>query len=121
MKRALALSALLLLLLGLTAHAALAPEAHILDVFGRQTDGDLDAALARLSPEELTLLSHKIQTLLEGEQEQAPGMVWIPQHGGTRYHNIRDCSNMADPRLVSVEEAESLGYTPCKRCGGTPK
>ena len=43
-------------------------------------------------------------------------MVWIPTNGGTKYHTHSGCSNMEDPRYVTLEEAEALGFTPCKRC-----
>ncbi len=44
--------------------------------------------------------------------------VWIPTNGGTKYHKTSTCSKMIDPENVSVEEAERLGFTPCKRCYG---
>ena len=43
-------------------------------------------------------------------------MVWIPTKGGKKYHSSESCSNMEDPVQVTLEEAESLGFTPCKRC-----
>ena len=43
-------------------------------------------------------------------------MVWIPTKGGKKYHTREDCSNMIDPNYVTKEEAEELGFTPCKRC-----
>ena len=43
-------------------------------------------------------------------------MVWIPTHGGTKYHTHAGCSNMEDPEQVTQSEAESRGFTPCKRC-----
>lgn len=43
-------------------------------------------------------------------------MVWIPTKGGTKYHTHAGCSNMEDPEYVSQSEAESRGFTPCKRC-----
>lgn len=43
-------------------------------------------------------------------------MVWIPTRGGKKYHTSSDCSNMIDPEYVTLEEAEDLGFTPCKRC-----
>jgi len=43
-------------------------------------------------------------------------MVWIPTKGGKKYHTREDCSNMIDPDYVTKEEAEELGFTPCKRC-----
>ncbi len=43
-------------------------------------------------------------------------MVWIPTNGGTKYHTHAGCSNMENPEQVTQSEAESLGFTPCKRC-----
>ena len=48
--------------------------------------------------------------------EQNTQMVWIPTNGGTKYHSHSGCSNMKNPRQVSRNEAESLGYEPCKKC-----
>lgn len=45
-------------------------------------------------------------------------LVWIPTKGGTKYHRSEDCSNMNGPRQVTIEEAEALGYSPCKKCYG---
>lgn len=42
--------------------------------------------------------------------------VWIPTLGGKKYHKSEGCSNMIDPRYVTLEEAEALGFTYCKRC-----
>ena len=43
-------------------------------------------------------------------------MVWIPTNGGTKYHTHAGCSNMEDPEQVTQSEAESRGFTPCKKC-----
>lgn len=42
-------------------------------------------------------------------------MVWIPQ-SGSKYHSRANCSNMKNPTQVTEEEAEAMGYEPCKRC-----
>lgn len=49
------------------------------------------------------------------ESSSSAGMVWIPQ-SGSRYHRYASCSGMNDPTQVTREEAEAMGYTPCKRC-----
>lgn len=56
----------------------------------------------------------------EPEPEPSPetrsgGMVWIPQ-SGSKYHSTPSCSGMKNPRQVSLSEAQSKGYTACKRC-----
>ena len=43
-------------------------------------------------------------------------MVWIPTHGGTKYHSRSSCSGMEDPQQVTLEQAQAQGFTPCKRC-----
>ena len=43
-------------------------------------------------------------------------MVWIPTNGGTKYHTRPGCSNMENPEEVTQSQAESRGFTPCKRC-----
>lgn len=42
-------------------------------------------------------------------------MVWIPK-SGSKYHSDPKCSNMKDPAQVSLSQAKSMGYTPCKKC-----
>ena len=47
--------------------------------------------------------------------EQQAELVWIPS-SGTKYHCSADCSNIKNPSQVTLNQAESLGFTPCKRC-----
>ena len=42
-------------------------------------------------------------------------MVWIPK-SGKKYHRSSSCSNMKNPSQVTIERAQSLGYTPCSKC-----
>lgn len=42
-------------------------------------------------------------------------MVWIPK-SGKKYHRSCSCSNMKNPSQVTLEKAQSLGYTPCSKC-----
>lgn len=44
-------------------------------------------------------------------------MVWIPKSPG-KYHDKSSCSGMKNPKQVTKEEAEDLGYEPCKKCYG---
>lgn len=50
------------------------------------------------------------------ESEAQAVMVWIPTHGGTKYHRFSTCSGMDDPEQVTLEEAQARGFTPCGRC-----
>ena len=43
-------------------------------------------------------------------------LVWIPTHGGTKYHTDQTCRPMIDPVQVTISEAERLGYEPCGVC-----
>ena len=47
--------------------------------------------------------------------ENAPRTVWIPQ-SGSKYHKYSTCSGMEGATEVTLEEAESMGYEPCKKC-----
>lgn len=42
-------------------------------------------------------------------------MVWIPQ-SGSKYHSNPSCSGMNNPTQVSLSDAQSRGYEPCKKC-----
>ena len=42
--------------------------------------------------------------------------VWIPTNGGTKYHSRSNCSNMDNPKEVTISEAKSRGFSPCQRC-----
>ena len=42
-------------------------------------------------------------------------MVWIPK-SGAKYHQNSWCSNMKNPREVTLKYAKKHGYTACKRC-----
>ena len=41
--------------------------------------------------------------------------VWISS-SGKRYHYSSSCSNMGDPRSVTLSSAIAQGYTPCSKC-----
>ena len=49
------------------------------------------------------------------QQQTQANMVWIPQTG-SKYHNRSNCSNMKNPTQVTLEQAQSSGYEPCKKC-----
>ena len=42
-------------------------------------------------------------------------IVWIPK-SEKKYHRSSSCSNMKNPSQVTLEKAQSLGYTPCSKC-----
>lgn len=51
----------------------------------------------------------------ETQQEPQEQMVWIPQ-SGSKYHSNPSCSGMNNPTQVTISEAQSMGYEPCKKC-----
>lgn len=55
------------------------------------------------------------QTTDQSESTGSGEYVWIPKTGD-RYHSKESCSGMKNPEYVSVEEAESRGFTPCDKC-----
>ena len=42
-------------------------------------------------------------------------MVWIPKTG-SKYHSYAGCSNMKNPKHVSMSDAIEMGYGRCKKC-----
>ena len=56
-----------------------------------------------------------IEKETQASNENADFMVWIPQ-SGKKYHSNASCSGMNNPSKVTQEEAEEMGYTPCKKC-----
>lgn len=51
------------------------------------------------------------------EPDSSESFVWIPV-SGSKYHSGPDCSNMKNPSRVTLEQAEEMGYEPCKKCFG---
>ena len=49
------------------------------------------------------------------ETPATEGEVWIP-NSGSKYHKSSDCSNMKNPKQVTLDQAIIMGYTPCKKC-----
>lgn len=43
-------------------------------------------------------------------------LVWIPMHGGHKYHVDPECSNMSEPRQIPKSAAMALEFSYCKRC-----
>lgn len=42
--------------------------------------------------------------------------VWVPTKGGDMYHIESTCSQMIDPRLITLDEAKAEGFPPCSKC-----
>lgn len=50
------------------------------------------------------------------KEETEGNLVWVPVNGGTKYHCYSGCSNMDNPKQVTIETAIANGYTACGRC-----
>lgn len=80
--------------------------AHDLSPTGMMDDTTLTLLLWGMTPQEL-----------DAAQPESNGrFVWIPTDGGRRRHVKESCSQMQDPRRVSVRNAQQLGMEPCGRC-----
>ena len=55
-----------------------------------------------------------VQTISASKKTEE--MVWVPTHGGKKYHSKSSCSNMKDPEKVTLSEAKAEGFTACKKC-----
>lgn len=62
-------------------------------------------------PEKVTTVQQNVEV-----SESISHMVWVPTNGGKKYHTSSKCSNMKDPKQVSLSTAIAEGFTPCKRC-----
>lgn len=74
-----------------------------------------------LSDQELLTLKQLLEVelhsrgLLESSNADEGPLVWVPR-SGSKYHSKSNCSSMKNPRQVTLAEALSCGFTPCKRC-----
>lgn len=68
-------------------------------------------AAKKKAEEEAQLKAEEEAAATEAQEE----MVWVP-NTGSKYHSNPNCSNMRDPREVTISEAKSEGFTPCKKC-----
>lgn len=53
---------------------------------------------------------------LPAMDEYSDPLVWIPMHGGERYHINPLCSLMLDPQQMPESCASALEYLPCSKC-----
>ena len=72
-------------------------------------------AAAQKAEEERIAEEAAAQESSQANQVPQEQMVWIPQ-SGSKYHSNPSCSGMNNPQQVTVSEAESMGFTPCKKC-----
>ena len=80
-----------------------------------EQEAQAKAEEARIQAEQET----QINTTYDTQQQTTPvgDMVWIAG-SGKKYHRKSDCGNMNPDNAIQMtrEEAESKGYTPCKKC-----
>ncbi|MBS6762102.1 MAG: hypothetical protein KH304_00825 [Clostridium sp.] len=72
-------------------------------------------AAAQKAEEERIAAEAAAQESSQANQVPQEQMVWIPQ-SGSKYHNNPSCSGMNNPQQVTLSEAESMGFAPCKKC-----
>ncbi len=80
------------------------------------TEADTTPSEKPESTEKTPETTKKIEETTKKVNSTDSKMVWIPTKGEKKYHKSSDCSNMDDPRNVTLSEAKSLGFTACKRC-----
>ena len=56
------------------------------------------------------------QVIASTQSEVTGALVWVPTKSGSKYHKKSSCSNMKNPRQVSIETAKEEGFTACKKC-----
>ena len=71
--------------------------------------------MGEVQQQEDSAQSEELQPEPTSEPVSSETMVWIP-NSGSKYHRIPGCSNMQNPSQVTKSQAESMGYTACKRC-----
>lgn len=81
---------------------------NALEITGMLDDETLTLLIWGFLPEELN------EILPESRAE----FVWLPTHGGQKFHTSQTCSGMIEPRMASARNAIALGVSPCKKCAG---
>lgn len=80
---------------------------------------DNSSEQATINSQSQVALTEETETFSDGqasvESDTNSATVWIPA-SGKKYHSKSTCSGMKNPTEVSRQEAEELGYEPCKRC-----
>lgn len=67
--------------------------------------------------QEAALESNSVSNNNSNYTDKISNNVWIAGSGnGTKYHSNPNCSNMKNPVEISLSEAQSRGYDPCKKC-----
>ena len=73
------------------------------------------AAQAQATAEAQAAAQAQAVAQVQANQQAQEQTVWIPR-SGSKYHSHSSCSNMKNPSQVTLSEAQSRGYKPCKKC-----
>lgn len=75
-------------------------------------------ATGYMDDETLTLLiwGLSVEELNEAISDNLTEYVWLPTHGGQKFHADETCSGMIEPRIVTARNAIALGVSPCRKC-----
>ena len=87
---------------------------HDLPLTGTWDDTSLTLLIWGMTPKELD----ETMPPLAGKEETYPDMCYVPSDGGHKRHSDPDCSEMYDPRKVSIRNAAALGFDACSKCEG---
>ena len=85
---------------------------HNLPATGMMDDDTLTLLIWGMLPEELDA----VMPVKKSEPETYPDTVYVPTDGGKKRHSNPECSDMYDPRKVSIRNAAKLKYDACKKC-----
>ena len=77
---------------------------------GTMDDDTLTLLIWDMLPEELD----RVKPLISGDPSTYPDTVYIPTDGGKKRHASEFCCNMKDPRMVSIRNADKVGFDACK-------
>lgn len=110
MKRLLSVSFALLL--------ALTPVVALSDSWSTFLSSLSDNEIVQLQKEleaELVARGLALPTVNTKASPSTEQLVWVPR-SGKKYHKKKTCSNMKNPRQVTISEAKKFGFTPCSKC-----
>ena len=79
---------------------------------GTMDDDTLTLLIWGMLPQDLD----KVMPVTRGDPSTFPDTVYVPTDGGKKRHGTPTCSNMYDPRKVSIRNAEAIGNDACKKC-----
>lgn len=82
-----------------------------------QQEAQRQAELQAQQEAEAARIAAEQQAAAQQTQQPQEASVWLSATG-SKYHSVPDCGNMNpnNARQVSLSEAQSMGYEPCKRC-----